>query len=123
MTKATSEGLIGSLRRIDDVPTRQTREGWQLAISAKRQMDFRWHCVSNHYDNSTLNSSGLVDRCVLVFLLGLVLGGEQAAPRYRDGSGHGKSRVTAESSCRDQRGNRPLCQLVSRQVPVSKGSV
>ena len=86
-------------------------------------MDFRWHCFFNHYDNSTLNSSGLVDRCVFVLLLSLMLGGEQAAPRYRDGSGHGKSRVTAASSCREQRRDRPLCQLVSRQMPVGKGSV
>ena len=85
-------------------------------------MDFRWHCFFNHYDNSSLNSSGLVDRCVFMLVLGLVLGGEQAAPRYRDGSGHGKSRIVAESRCRDQRRNRPLCQLVSRQMALSKGS-
>jgi hypothetical protein len=54
-----------------------------------------------------------VDRCVFELLpISLVLGGEQAAPRYRDVSGDGKSRVTAESSCREQRRNRPLCQLV-----------
>ena len=86
-------------------------------------MDFRWHCFFNQYENSTLNSSGLVDRCVFELLLSLVLGGEQAAPRYRDGSGDGKSRVTAASSCREQRRTRPLCQLVSRPMPVSKGNI
>src|SRR5205085_10587591 len=74
------------------------------------------------YDNSTCNSSGLVDRCVSDLLPGLVLGGEQAAPRYRGVSGHGKSRVAAASGCGEQR-SRPLCQLVSRRMPLSKGSI
>jgi len=100
-----------------------TREGLCSTKQAKRKWTFEGIVQWNHYDSSTCNSSGLVDRCVPDLLPGLVLGREQAAPGYRGVSGHGKTCANAASSCGEQRRIRSLRRLVSRPMPVSIGSI
>jgi hypothetical protein len=53
----------------------------------------------------------------------LVMGREQAASGYRGVSGHGKTRAIAAPGCGEQRRTRSLRQLVSRPMPLSKGSI